>query len=259
MNDEALYARVDELMGQNWDDLQKRNAASYDGVLGTLPEWVPANFDREFHATRNRLLATYSHQDLLGYIAEVRDMSMRGDRDAGEFAELVMLADGLETAEPSGMLTGTYCRPRTPFQIMADVSILAQIQEAVKLGPEAGLALLTDMEHAKTATIGAKNRWVNSVKAKKSRGKVGADGETNSQIIGRLALDGEYRELSAKELLTHYISELDRLELDPTETPADDDWTKLVIEYDFKDGRKQITGGQFAKVVSDYRTKKKLL
>jgi len=236
MDDEALYARVDEVLGQNKTEIQKRNAAPYDGVMGTLPDWVPANFDREFHAIRNRLISTYEHADLLDYIAEMRDMGMQGDRDRG-----------------------TYYRPRTPFQIIADVSILAQFQEATRLGPVDGLALLTDTEHAKTATIGANNRVGQSKKAKLLRGKVGDDGETNSQIIGRLALAGEYRELSAKELLMHYISELDRLELDPDETHAGDDWTKLVIEYSFKDGRKQITGGQFAKVVSDYRTKKKLL
>jgi hypothetical protein len=257
MDDDALYARVDEVLGQNQAEIQRRHAAPYDGVMGTLPDWMPANFHREFDAIRGRLLATYSRADLLDYVAEMRDMGMLGNRDAGEFAELVSLADDLETTSPSGMLTGTYSRPRTPFKIMADVSTLAQIQEAVRLGPVEGLALLTDQEHAKTATIGANNRIEQSKKAKLLRGKVGDGGETNSQIIGRLALAREYRELGAKELLMHYISELDRLGLDPKETPAGDDWKKLVIEYSFKEGRKKITGGQFAGVVSDYRTGKK--
>ncbi len=156
MDDEALFARVDEVLGQNQAEFQQRNGAPYDGVMGTLPEWIPANFHREFHAIRDRLLSTYEHADLLGYIAEMRDLGMRGNRDAGEFAELVSLADDLEAASPSGMLTGTYSRPRTPFKIMADVSILAQIQEALRLGPLEGLALLTDNEHAGQVIHGRK-------------------------------------------------------------------------------------------------------
>lgn len=135
MDDEALYARVDEVLGQNKTEIQKRNAAPYDGVMGTLPDWVPANFGREFHAIRNRLLSTYEHADLLDYIAEMRDMGMRC---------------------PSGLLTGTYYRPRTPFQIMTDVSILAQFQEATRLGPVDGLALLTDAELAGQVEHGKK-------------------------------------------------------------------------------------------------------
>jgi hypothetical protein len=156
MDDDALNERIDQILFSEHEEIKKRKAAPYDGVMGTLDEWIPANFHREFHAIRNRLLSTYEHADLLGYIAEMRDMGMRGDRDAGEFAELVSLADDLETASPSGMLTGTYSRPRTPFQIMADVSILAQFQEAVRMGPVEGLALLTDNEHAGQVIHGKK-------------------------------------------------------------------------------------------------------
>jgi hypothetical protein len=156
MDDDALYARVDEVLGQNQAEIQRRHAAPYDGVMGTLPDWMPANFHREFDAIRGRLLATYSRADLLDYVAEMRGMGMQGDRDAGEFAELVSLADDLETASPSGLLTGTYSRPRTPFKIMADVSILAQFQEAVRRGPVEGLALLTDNEHAGQVIHGKK-------------------------------------------------------------------------------------------------------
>ena len=129
MDDEALYARIDEVLGQNQAEIQRRHAAPYDGVMGALPDWMPANFHREFHAIRDRLLSTYEHADLLHYIAEMRDL---------------------------GMLTGTYSRPRTPFKIMADVSILAQIQEAFRLGPLEGLALLTDNEHAGQVIHGRK-------------------------------------------------------------------------------------------------------
>lgn len=156
MDDDDLFTKIDEALGQSANERLERNAAPYDGIMGTLDDWVPANFHREFHAIRDRLLSTYEHADLLGYIAEMRDMGMQGDRDAGEFAELVSLADDLEAASPSGMLTGTYYRPRTPFQIMADVSILAQFQEAVRLGPVEGLALLTDNEHAGQVIHGKK-------------------------------------------------------------------------------------------------------
>ena len=167
MADDTLKSRVDEMLCPNFTGIQKRDSADYDGVMGQLPKAFPDNFRHEFRFIRDRLLATYSHADLLRFITEARDMGMRGSRDAGEFAELVELLAQLEESEslpevPGGMLTGEinndapYLRPITPFNIMRDVSRLAQLQEAGELGPEDGLALLTDQEHAKRAIKGRK-------------------------------------------------------------------------------------------------------
>jgi len=232
-DDDKIDDKIDAIVDALTRAENQLNGPAYDGVFGRLPEWIPANFHVDFRIIRERLLETYSHADLLDYIDE-----MRG----------------------TGMLTETtYSRPRTPFKIMRDVSILAHYQEAVRLGLDEGLALLTDKEHAGRVKKGDDYGDHQANIASNPRGKIGDGGETNNQIIGQLALASEYEELSAKELWTHYFSVLnDDLQRNPKESKAADDWRNIVIEYDFKDGRKKITGGQFAKVVSDYRTGKKL-
>lgn len=223
-DDDKIDAIVDALTRAE----NQLNGPAYDGVFGTLDGWIPANFHVDFHKIRGRLLEAYSHTDLLGYIAEYLAMD--------------------ENPE-------TYS---IPGEIMLDVSLLAHYQEAVRLGQVEGLALLTDKEHAGRVKKGDDYGDHQANIASNPRGKIGDGGETNNQIIGQLALASEYEELSAKELFTHYISEIKELGLNPKESEAADDWRKIVIEYDFKDGRKSITGGQFAKVVSAYRTGKKL-
>ena len=224
-DDDKIDAIVDALTRAE----NQLNGPAYDGVFGRLPEWIPANFHVDFRIIRERLLETYSHADLLDYIDEYLAMD--------------------ENPE-------TYS---IPGEIMRDVSILAHYQEAVRLGQVEGLALLTDKEHAGRVKKGDDYGDHQANIASNPRGKIGDGGETNNQIIGQLALASEYEELSAKELWTHYFSVLnDDLQRNPKESKAADDWRNIVIEYDFKDGRKKITGGQFAKVVSDYRTGKKL-
>lgn len=120
--DDDLAAIVDALTR----DENRLNAPAYDGVLGRLPEWVPANIHEDFCARRERLLRTYSHADLLDYIAKY-------------------IAITEDTTEYS-----------IPFDIMRDVSMLAHYQEAVRLGPVEGLALLTDPEYARLVTLGKK-------------------------------------------------------------------------------------------------------
>lgn len=204
------------------------NAPAYDGVLGRLPEWVPESFHRDFERIRVHLLGTYSHAALLGYIDEY----------------IAITESGTEYSIPG--------------DIMVDVAKLAHYREAVRLGPLEGLALLNDKELAENVDKGIRYRQLQSKKARKPRGKVGDDGVTINELIGRLALAREYMELSAKELWQHFISVLDHQGLNPTETPAAGaDWKKSVIEFDFKDRQKSITGGQFANVVSDYRSGKK--
>ncbi len=96
-----------------------------------------------------------------------------------------------------------------------------------------------------------------SKKAKKSRGLVSEHGKTLNQIIGELALDRAHQEWLAKELWPLLYAELDLLKLDPDDQECADDWKKSRYEYNFKEGRKAITGGQFANEVSAYRKGKK--
>lgn len=125
------------MSGDPWDYLQdawRDIQAPYDGVRGELPDWIPENFHREFHAIRSRL-QTYSHDysydDLLGFVAAVRDMWERN--------EIVY-------------------NLAVPDEIYQEIITLAHFQEAARRGKEAGLALLTDPDHAGQAIQGKKFR-----------------------------------------------------------------------------------------------------
>lgn len=98
-----------------------------------------------------------------------------------------------------------------------------------------------------------------SEKAKKPRSKIGDEKKPMGNVVGKLALANEHREDSAKELWIRFFGELAYLGLDPKETPHESgDFNKSAYEYDYNDGRKKMTFGQFAKVVSAFRTEKKL-
>jgi len=51
-----------------FNQLHQRQEAEYDGVIGSLPKWVPSPLKHEFEAVRNYLLDNYAHEDLLRYI-----------------------------------------------------------------------------------------------------------------------------------------------------------------------------------------------
>jgi hypothetical protein len=214
-------------------NLKAWNNAPYDGVLGQLPKWMPKNFHRQFRRLRGILLHTYSHDDLLGFIAEAAEVFYKDEKNP------------------------TVSRSLMPDGICFDILDLAKFQEAVRLGKEAGLSLLTDPDHAKHVTMGEGYSRQQSDKASKPRGKVSDDGETIGDIIGKIAVNAPKE--SAKELWTRFYGELDRLNLDPREVNHPTDLKKSVIEYnDAKSKRRKITFGQFAKVVSTFRTRKKL-
>ena len=142
--------------------MRRRDSLPFDGIMGSLPNWVPDNFQRQFHTIRDRLLAKYTHKQLLDIL----------DKGIAEARNL------------RGMLTGKSMDITTgPFEFsevkgVREASFLVRMMDAVILGPEKGLALLTDPDHAKTLKIGANNRIRQTEKAKLHRGKVGYDGDT---------------------------------------------------------------------------------
>ena len=95
------------------------------------------------------------------------------------------------------------------------------------------------------------------VRARKPRGRVTAEGKTIGNLIEGLSNADEYAAESAKELWPHFFAVLDRWGLGPKECEDSMDPRKHAYFYDFHDGRKQITFGQFANVVSRARRKKK--
>lgn len=242
MSGDALDDKLDSIltdgMKQAWDERQSRQGADYDGILGELPSWIPENFHYEFHRVREKLLATYAHDDLKRYLTRFN-------------------------AEQQGMLeralqgiTVDY-NAQIPFSIWREISILSHFKDAVELESEKGMALLTDPEHSKRVTMGEDYSRQQSDKASKPRGKVSDDGETIGQIIGKMALSGDQEE-SASDLWPSFYSKLEELGLSPHESNHLTDPKKCAYEYGTPNGeRRSITFGQFANVASEYRTGKK--
>lgn len=105
------------------------------------------------------------------------------------------------------------------------------------------------------AKDGAKAKINQRERAKKPRRRVSDDGKTISGVIGRMALSREHEEESANELWPRFYGELDHLKLNPSEVNYPTDPKKSAYEYDDAKGeRRSISFGQFANVVSDYRT-----
>ncbi len=114
----------------------------------------------------------------------------------------------------------------------------------------------------KWADSGKKHNAAQKEKAKKPRGKLdigyGEDeAMTITRVIGKLAMCHEFKEDTARELWSRFYGILDDdLQLAP-EVIEHLDWKKSTYKYDYKDGRKSITGGHFSDVVGEYRTEKK--
>lgn len=130
----------DEIIGPIEREMLCRSEAPYDGVMGSLPTWVPDNFHREFHTIRDRLLKKYTHEHLLHSIAT-------GIAEAQNIK-------GMLTEESLDLTKG-------PFEFsevrgVREASFLARLKKAVDLGPESGLALLTDPDHASQTVQGKK-------------------------------------------------------------------------------------------------------
>lgn len=104
--------------------------------------------------------------------------------------------------------------------------------------------------------IGLRTKRAQSERAKKPRSRVTDFGETLEQLIAELALDPQHRDSTAKDLWPHFFAELDTQELNPEEVNHPLDVTKCGYMYDFGSGRKKITFGRFANIVSQARRKK---
>lgn len=54
-------------------ELEERDAAPYDGVLGRPPAWLPQALLDEFAVTRNRLLQTHTAEDVRNWMGSFRE------------------------------------------------------------------------------------------------------------------------------------------------------------------------------------------
>lgn len=113
-----------------------RSEQPYDGVLGALPQWLPANFHAEFETTRNKLLRDgYTPDDIRRFMVEIAEIERSALASPDDPPEL---------------------NPETPFDIYDAVSTLARLYEGVRLGEKQGLAYLTDAVHAAQVIHGKK-------------------------------------------------------------------------------------------------------
>lgn len=224
-----LDENIEKFVQESASDLYGRNNRPYDGVLGIPSGWIPENFQREFKEARNKLLdAGYKPNQVRDFISK----EFRSNRKA--------LRNPTKAVSYDGFLW--------PLTVWRDVRFLAHIRTADRLGPEKGLAFLTDPAHASKVKKGEQYGKHQSRVAKNPRGKIEeAEGKTINEMIGRLAKARP--DESAKELWSHFHSELDG----HTVNPKMDD-QRGAISYDFNSKRKSITFGTFEKVVSRYRT-----
>ncbi len=104
---------------------EQRRAATYDGVLGKLPEWVPKWHQHKFNETRNRLLDRYLFGERLQHeqiVAWINEFCVRGEENEGQFA------------------------PFIPREISKQIEDLAHLRYVVSLGSEKGLIFLAGKE-----------------------------------------------------------------------------------------------------------------
>jgi hypothetical protein len=227
---------LDETLESRPGILNDRANKRYDGVLGTLPDWMPRNFHEAFQQARNKVLdASYDAEQVRRFIMELIDINKQA------------------LAHPNNC----YVRASVPFNFYKEINLMARLWTAAQMNKTEGLAYLTDQAHAERVEKGEKYGKHQSHIAKNPRGKCGSDGETLGQIIGLLACDLEYEEETAKDLWGHFYSALDEHGLDPVEESHPNDVKKCSYVYGDEDNRKSITFGQFANVVSEHRKKRR--
>ena len=114
--------------------------------------------------------------------------------------------------------------------------------------------LVNEVIAAPLVAVGVGTKAAQSRRAKKPRGKVTSGGDTLDQLIEKLAARPQYRAQTAKDLWPRFFAVLNDEGLDPKEIIEDpSSLSKYAYEYDFGDGRKKITFGRFANIVSRAR------
>ena len=119
---------------------------------------------------------------------------------------------------------------------------------------EAGWNYLAHILALPIYELGIKTIENQQKRAKKPRSAVGDDGETIHQIIATLISKPENRDLRAKELWPHLRAALGWHGFDPRDEHVTGD-ARDAYSYVFRDGRRRISYGSFANIVSRLRKK----
>ncbi len=113
--DEETVAKLKQVI----DEHTQLCEAEYDGVLGTLPEWVPDSNQKEFQDSRNQLLEHYSHSQILHWIESHISHRLTGELPECSYGQKFIMPDA-----------------------RYNISVLALIKKAVLSGKKKGLGLL---------------------------------------------------------------------------------------------------------------------
>lgn len=92
-------------------------------------------------------------------------------------------------------------------------------------------------------------------RAKKPRYKITENEKTLFQVIVQFVSRPEHQSNRAKILWKSFYHELRCLRLRPKQIKHPTEFRKWAYEYDFKDGRRKVTFGQFANLISESRQK----
>jgi hypothetical protein len=210
--------------------LRDNSRHDYDGVLGSLPNWIPEPFRGEFEMARNFLIAEgYKPKMIRVFIAE----------DARTWRSL--------TRHPDQCLV----RPRfvlTP-NVMKAVRTLLRARIASKKDPIKGIDYLTDSAHASRIAHADKYSQHQSAIAKHPRGNA------LDEFIDALVRD---EEATAEDLWNRLYGNLDEECREPQTQWNETDPPKSTLSYETDSGkRKSITFGRFRNRVSEHRKAKR--
>lgn len=210
------------------NECNRRDAQPYDGIVGTLPEWVPQPFHRDFHFIQGKLLSELK----------------QSEDDIRRYIKVYEQEDSFQS-----MLSSI------PIRVFDYIGPLWKYKRAVEAGREEGLKILLGDKAAEEIARGKRAAERQSTRAKKRRGRLDYSDETIADVVKRVKKN--HPTLSAKQLWAHFWSELESLGLNPQEAVHPSDLNKVAIWYDFRTGRRSITFGWFAVLVSRSRLKKK--
>lgn len=227
-------------------------AADIKTILGgDLPCWIPDPKRIKFYADLDALRKAHqlTDDDIAGQVAEVLAVHTESMKDPA-FALHIERGRSVTNGQP---VSERIARRERMIQFMAIIVY------AVILGQETGLALLTDAEHAKNTTIGARTRLANSQKAKLHRGKVGDidSGDAFAEIIDQLAneLDGIGDYTPAPGLWEPLFNKLENAGAEPKLVRSPCAPRKARYYFTANGKSRHITKGRFETLIAQHRRK----
>lgn len=149
--DEQAKRRAD--IKRAWETHEQRKAEPFNGVLGSLPDWVPDWHKVRFSEIRRRVLDLgYRSDEIVGYMNECEGLTRAAEQSGGDISDesgnYLTTEDGRVLAVDSD--ASSY---RIPPEIETHIDALTAYRYVVSVGSEKGLRLLA----GKNAVTGYKS------------------------------------------------------------------------------------------------------